>query len=122
MWKTRLQSYNIHMIETLFKTKTPEKGKSECYVLVLTSRPASGRKVFHFMAEHGHWDIRSKRFVREVSSINTEDETTYEDALVMYNTTRQKLAELGFIHTFVPDCSCKGPHAYRLFEPEVVSA
>jgi len=110
------------MIETLYKTPTPEKGISECYVLVLTSRPASGRKVYLFMQEHGRWDGISKRFIREVSSINTEDETTYEDALVMYNTARRNLAQLGFIHSFVPDCSRKGPHAYRLFEPETVSA
>jgi hypothetical protein len=110
------------MIETLYKTEMPEKEISECYVLVLTSRTASGRKFYLFMEEHGRWDEVSKRFNREVSSINTEEETTYEDALGMYNTARRKLAQLGFIHSFVPDSRRKGPHAYRLFEPESVSA
>jgi len=110
------------MVETLYKTKKPVKEISECYVLVLTSRPASGRKVYLFMEEHGRWDGISKRFIREVSSINAEDGTTYEDALVMYNTARRKLAQLGFIHSFVPDCCRKGPYAYRLFEPESVRA
>jgi hypothetical protein len=43
------------MIETLYKTKMPEKGISEFSVLVLTSRPTSRRKVHLFMEEHGHW-------------------------------------------------------------------
>jgi hypothetical protein len=110
------------MIETFYKTKTPEKGKSECYMLVLTSRPASGRKVFHFMEEHGYWDIRSQRFLHEISSISTEDAMTYEDGIAMYNTATQKLAQLGFIHSFVQDGSRKGPYVYRLVEAETVSA
>ncbi len=110
------------MIETFYKTKTPEKGESECYMLVLTSRPASGRKAYLFMEEHGRWDGCSKRFLREVSSINTEDEMTYEDAFAMYSTARRKLAQLGFIHSFVPDCNSKGSHTCRLFEPETVGA
>jgi hypothetical protein len=42
------------MIETIYKTEKPGRGFSECYVLVLTSRPASERKVYGFMEEHGH--------------------------------------------------------------------
>ena len=41
------------MIETLYKTKTPEKERSECYVLVLASRPASEDRAYVFMEEHG---------------------------------------------------------------------
>jgi hypothetical protein len=48
------------MIETIYETKTPEKGISGRYVLVLIFRPASGRKVYLLMEEHGRWDGISK--------------------------------------------------------------
>jgi hypothetical protein len=110
------------MIETLYATRSPEKGISECYVLVFTSRPATGRKAYVFMEEHGHWDRNLKRFLHEVSSIHAEEEMTYEEALAIYRATRQKLALRGFIHSFVPDCNRNRPHAYRLFEPEQIIA
>ena len=110
------------MIETLYKTATPEKGISECYVLVLTARPGRDRKVCLFMEEHGHLDSNSHRFVHEVSSISTEDELTYEEAVAMYDRTKQKLAERGFVHSFTPDHSRKTRPASRSFEPEAVSA
>lgn len=114
--------YNLYMIETIYKTENPKKGFSECYVLVLTSRPASERKVYGFMEEHGHWDEGFERFLHEVDSISTEDRLTHEQALVMYNTAKQKLAEKGFIYSVVPDCSRKKPQAYQLCELEAVSA
>jgi hypothetical protein len=110
------------MIETLYKTKTPAKGSSECYVLVLTARPASEGKVYVFMEEHGRWDDDLGRFRYEVSSISTESNLTYQDAHAMYNTAKIKLAHRGFIHVFAPDFSRKMPHAYQLCELEAVSA
>lgn len=112
----RLQAYNRGMIETLYMTMTPVKGKSECYVLVLSSRPGSERKVYVFMEEHGSWDESSERFVFEVTSINTESELTRQEAFAMYNNAKKRLAERGFIHSFVPDFDRKKPHEYRLFE------
>ena len=41
------------MIETFYRIELPVKGVSESYVLVLTSRAASGHKVYLFMEEHG---------------------------------------------------------------------
>jgi hypothetical protein len=55
--------YNLFMIETVYKTPTPEKGKSECYVLVLTSRAASGGSVYAFMEEHGQWNDDLQRLL-----------------------------------------------------------
>lgn len=110
------------MIETLYKAKTPEKGKSECYVLVLTARPASEGKVYVFMEEHGKWDDDLGLFCYEINSISTESRLTREEALEMYNTAKLKLADQGFIHEFAPDHSRKMPHAYQLREVGAVSA
>ncbi len=110
------------MIETLYNTETPENGSSECYVLVLTPRPASGRKVYFFMEEHGKWDESLNRLLFEIMSISTEGEMTQEEALAMYNNTKRKLAQRGFIHAFAPGYTRKMPHAYRLFQPESVTA
>ncbi len=91
------------MIETLYKTHTPEKGKSECYVLVLTSRVSRGGKVFAFMEEHGNWNDDLQRFVYKVKSINAEEQLTYEHARRMYESARGNLIRKGFVHSFGPD-------------------
>jgi hypothetical protein len=110
------------MIETLYKTKTPEKGISECYVLVLTARPASERKLYLFMEEHGNWDDCSMQFIHKITSINTEGEMTYEEALGMYVMAKQRLAEQGFIHSFVPGHNHVKLHEHRAYEREPISA
>ena len=76
------------MIETLYKTETPVKGKSECYVLVLTSRAGSRRSYYAFMEEHGYWNDQMKRFVHQISSINTEDGITLENARALYESAK----------------------------------
>jgi hypothetical protein len=97
------------MIETLYKTQNPEKGKSECYVLVFTARVASGGKVYAFMEQHGEWDPDLQRFLYEVNSINTEEQLTYQHALGLYETTKDKLATRGFVHSFASGCLRKEP-------------
>src|SRR6266702_7182106 len=110
------------MIETLYKTKTPEKERSECYVLVLTSRPASEDRTYVFMEEHGRWDDDLNMFIREVETINTEGRLTREEGLAMFNAAKKNLAERGFLHAFAPDYSRKMQHAYQSYELEEVSA
>ena len=110
------------MIETLYKTKTPEKGRSECYVLVLTARPASDNRAYVFMEEHGCWNKEVDRFTHEVKTINTEDTLTREEGLAIFNAAKRNLAERGFIHVIVPEYSRKMSQLCRLSEPEVVSA
>ncbi len=110
------------MIETLYETETPEKGISECYLLVLTARLASEGKVYVFMEEHGRWDDGLGHFHYEVNSINTEGKLSREEALDMYSVAKNKLAHQGFIHTFAPDYSHKMPHKHQLCELEAVSA
>ncbi len=91
------------MIETLYKTKHPDKKTSERYVLVLTSRPASRAKAYSFMEEHGRWDDVTNGFLHAVSSIRVDEGTTHSEALAMYQSAKAKLAERGFIHSFSPD-------------------
>jgi|ERR1700733_6352426 hypothetical protein len=106
------------MIETLYKTETPVKGKSECYVLVLTSRVGSRRSYYAFMEEHGYWNDQMKRFVHEVSSINTEDGITYENARAQYESAKWDLTQKGFVHSFVQEYRRKDPREYTVPELE----
>lgn len=110
------------MIETLYKTQTPEQGRSECYVLVLTARPASEGKVYVFMEEHGRWDDGFERFICEVTSISTEIDLTHQEAYEMYDTAKKRLAHSGFIHAFVQDYNRKQPREHGVGEFELVSA
>jgi len=93
------------MVETLYKTPQPKEGISECYVLVLTTRPASGGRSYLFMEEHGHWDESLERFLYEVKSISAAGELNRAEALDLYNTAKRNLAQRGFIHSFVADHS-----------------
>jgi hypothetical protein len=101
------------MIETLYKTPTPEKGKSECYVLVLTSRASSGGSVYAFMEEHGQWNEDLERLLYRVHDINADERLTYQHARGLYEGSKRRLAQLGFVHSFVSDGwrqeSCSDP-------------
>jgi hypothetical protein len=110
------------MIETLYKTQTPEKGKSECYVLVLTSRAASGGKVYAFMEEHGQYHDDVQRFRYRVNSINTEEQLTYQHARDMYERAKDNLVRKGFVHCFGPGGVRKEPTSDQNSEPELATA
>ncbi len=98
------------MIETLYKTKTPEKERSECYVLVLASRPASEDRAYVFMEEHGRWDEELGRFIHEVKTINTEGRLTREEGLAMFNSAKKNLAERGFVHVIRSGVQSQNAH------------
>jgi len=110
------------MIETLYKTETPEKGRSECYTLILTARPASDNRAYVFMEEHGHWNEEVDRFTHEVKTVNTDDKLTHEEAFAMFDAAKKNLAERGFIHAFVPEHSRRMLHGHQTCELEAVSA
>lgn len=101
------------MIETLYQTDQPIKGVSECYVLVLTSRASSGRKVFAFMQEHGKWNEQHGRFIYEVDAIGTSETLSPEEAFTLYHEARRTLAERGFVHAFKPTDKRKDPRIQR---------
>jgi hypothetical protein len=110
------------MIETLYKTQTPEKGKSECYILVLTSRAASDGKAYAFMEEHGLWHEDLQRFIYTVDSINTDEQLTYHHARRMYETAKGNLARKGFVHSFTPNGLRKEPYSDQRSQSELVTA
>ena len=110
------------MIETLYKTDTPEKDKSECYVLVLAPRPGSDGRVYSFMEEHGRWDEVLGRFVYEVVQIIAEERMTQDAALAMYHTAKQMLRKKGFVHSFFGGCLRKEPLAHEVLEFEEMTA
>ena len=101
--KSIIPIYNLFMIETLYRTSTPEKDKSERYILVLTSRAATGGKVYAFMEEHGRWNDDLQRFVYEVNSINTDEQLTFQQASSLYEASKRNLADKGFLYSFSID-------------------
>ena len=110
------------MIETLYKTQSPEKDTSECYVLVLTSRVSTRGTAFVFMEEHGKWDCELQRFRYTVKSINTDEKLTYEQALGLYETAKRNLARIGFIHSFAPTALREAAGSGRVPEQELATA
>jgi hypothetical protein len=110
------------MIETLYKTGKPEREKSECYVLVLARRTGGGQGLYAFMEEHGQWDDHSQRFLYQVMSIALEDELTHQRALAIYHDAKQRLAQRGFVHSFVMDYRPRSPQADQLPVAEQATA
>jgi hypothetical protein len=110
------------MIETLYKTATPEKGKSEHYVLVLTSRAASAGQVYAFMEEHAQWNDDLQRLVYRVHSINTDEQLTYQHARGLYEMSKDRLAQMGFIYSFASNGVSKEPHSAQTPNPEAAIA
>lgn len=110
------------MIETLYMTSEPEREKSECYVLVLARRTGDGKGFYAFMEEHGRWDDGTQRFAYQVMSIEIEDELTHPRALAIYEDAKQRLAQRGFVHSFVMDYRPRGPHADQLPLAEQITA
>ena len=110
------------MIETLYKTPTPEKGKSECYVLVLTSRAASSDRVFAFMEDHGQWNDDFEQLLFRVRSINADERLTYQQARGLYENSKHRLAKMGFVYSFGPDGRRNEPRSDRVRQPEAAVA
>jgi hypothetical protein len=101
------------MVETLYKTHTPEVGVSECYELVILSKSGHGPGGYTFKEIYGWWDDAEKRFINKVVTINPEDDLTWEQAQEMYRAARQNRARNGFVHAFSPDYSGRGQHSYE---------
>ncbi len=129
VWRRRLPQggylpsiYNGFMIETLYKTHSPEKGRSECYVLVLASRAGSGGKVYAFMEEHGQWSDDLQRFVYRVNSVNAEEQLSYQHARGLYDTAKRNIAGKGFVHCFAAEGRREAPSPDQVAEPATATA
>lgn len=107
------------MLETLYKTSTPEVGKSECYELSLKALPGTGPRGYAFREDHGWWDDSTKKFIHHVTTINTAEEgVTFEEAEAMYMKARSNRAQSGFVHSFAPDYYGDKPYEHQLLETE----
>ena len=107
------------MLETLYKTSTPEVGKSECYELSLKMLPESGPRRHYVQEDHGWWDDNTKTFIHKVTTLNTAEEgVTFEEAEAMYMKARSNRAQSGFVHSFAPDYYGDKPYEYQLLETE----
>ncbi|MGA9071464.1 MAG: hypothetical protein WB424_14460 [Terracidiphilus sp.] len=105
------------MLETLYKTSTPEAGKSECYELSVKALPGTSPRCYAFREDHGWWDDSTKTFIHHVTTINTVEEgVTFEEAEAVYQKARVNRAQSGFVHSFAPDFSGDRPHVYQLLE------
>jgi hypothetical protein len=103
------------VLETLYKTRTPAIGKSECYELSVKALPGRGKRVFAFREVHGWWDESTKTFIHQSTTIDTAEEgVPIEEAQAMYLKTRTGRARSGFVHSFSPDYCRDKPHNYRL--------
>ena len=107
------------MLETLYKTSTPEVGKSECYELFLKALPGTSPRRYAFREDHGWWDESTKTFIHHVTTISTAEEgITFEEAEAMYRKARSNRAQSGFVHSFAPDYYGDKPYDYQLIEAE----
>jgi hypothetical protein len=107
------------MPETLYKTSSPEVGKSECYELSLKVLPGVEARVYAFQEDHGWWDERTKTFIHHVTTIDTAQEgVTLEEAEAMYAKARANRAKSGFVHSFAPDYYGDKPYEYQFLEIE----
>lgn len=103
------------MLETLYKTNSPEAEKSECCEISLEPLPGNGSRVYAFREDHGWWDGSTKKLIHQVTRINTAEEgIAYKEAQAMYVKARTKLAQSGFIHSFAPDPYSNKPYKYQL--------
>jgi hypothetical protein len=106
------------MFETLYKTSTPEVGKSECYELSLKMLQGGGPRRHYVKEDHGWWDDNTKKFIHHVTTLNTAEEgTTYEDAEAIYVKARSNRVQSGFVYSFTPDAGDK-PYEYQLPEAD----
>lgn len=107
------------MLETLYKTSSPEVGQSECYELSLKAVPGTNPRGYAFREDHGWWDDSSKTFIHHITTINTAEEgISFEDAKAMYVEARTNRALSGFVHSFAPNYYGDKPHEYNLLEIE----
>ncbi len=107
------------MLETLYKTSTPEVERSECYEISVKALPGHGVRVYAFREDHGWWDDSEKRFIHHVATINTDQEgISFEEAEEMYRRAKNRLIQNGFVHSFAPDYYTEKPYEYQLLDAE----
>ena len=108
-------------METLYKTKTPVKERSECYEIVIDILPWKGPRNFRFLEKHGWWDEASEAYIVAATDLESVEEgRTLEEAELQFEEAKANRANNGFVHCFAPDCF-DGPYVYELIQPPAAS-
>lgn len=104
------------MLETLYKTKTPEASvwDGECYELILDAETVNGRVAYFVREIHGWWDEDRKRFVHKQYTLSPDEGfSTFDDAHERYKQQRINRATSGFVHSFSPHYYGEKPFEYE---------
>ena len=104
------------MLETLYKTKTPEASvwDGECYELILDAKNVNGRVAYFVREIHGWWDDGEKRFINKQFTLSPEEgHPTFEEAHQRYKEQRLHRAKDGFAHSFSPHYYGDKPYEYE---------
>ena len=107
------------MLETLYKTRTPEKSvyEGECYELILDADRQKGAIAYFVREIHGWWDEQEKRFINKQVTLSPEEGyATFEEAQQRYLQQRQHRAQSGFVHSFAPHYYGEKPYEYQLIK------
>jgi len=108
------------MLETLYKTKTPEASvwEGEYYELFLEAKPDNSRVVYFVGEKHGWWDDEAKRNVNSYATRSPEEGyATFDEAHNRYKLQRSNRAKGGFTHSFSPDYSGQAKYVYEVIQP-----
>jgi hypothetical protein len=104
------------MLETLYKTKTPEASvlDGEFYELVLDAKQVMGQVTYFVREIHGWWDEERKRPVHKLFTLSPDEGyVNFEDAHARYIQQRLHRAKGGFTHSFSPHYYGQKPYEYE---------
>lgn len=104
------------MLETLYKTKTPEASleQGEYYTLSLHQKPVNHQLSYFVVEMHGWWDEGTKKPLSNYTTFSPEEGyATWEEAYERYKLQRQTRAKDGFVHCFKPDYTGVKKHEYE---------
>ena len=93
------------MIETLYKTKTPEafEWQGESYEFTLGEETVKGQVGYFVRETHCWWDTAAKRAVRIQYTLSPRGGfATLSEAQQRYDTQKLDRARRGFVHSFSP--------------------
>jgi hypothetical protein len=104
------------MLETLYKTDSPEAEQSEYYGIMIDYGPNS---TGYFVREiHGWWDEEQQKAIYNLTTLSPEEGyPTFEEAHERYLTQRRHRAKGGFVHLFRPHFFGERKHDYELIDP-----
>jgi hypothetical protein len=109
------------MLETLYKTKTPEASvmDGEAYELILDHRSKNGSTAYFVREIHGWWDAGRKIFVHQQTTLSPDEGyESFEKAKERYDLQKLSRARDGFRHSFSPHYYGQKPFEYEYIELE----